>query len=207
MAASVFLASTLILLYRNKERKMVQRVCPWWLGYLLASPVRRWIAGSQEKLLAPYVNEGMTVLEPGPGMGFFTLSLARLAGPAGRVIAVDVQPKMLDGLRQRAQKSGLLERVETRLAQPDSMRLDDLNGKVDFVLAFAVVHEMPSAERFFAEAAAALKPGGRLLFSEPAGHVTPQLFTAELDAARNAGLLPVSRPLIRRSVSALLRKG
>jgi ubiquinone/menaquinone biosynthesis C-methylase UbiE len=185
---------------------MAERVCPWWLGYLLASPLRRCIAGSPEKLLAPFVKEGMTVLEPGPGMGFFTLPLARLVGPAGRVVALDVQPKMLDGLRQRTQKAGLLPRIETRLAQPDSMRLDDLSGKVDFVLAFAVVHEMPSAERFFAEAAAALKPGGLLLFSEPAGHVTPPLFQTELDAAQKAALLPVSRPQIRRSVSAVLRK-
>ena len=56
---------------------MAERVCPWWLGYLLASPVRRWMAENPESLLAPYVREGMTVLEPGPGMGFFTLPLAR----------------------------------------------------------------------------------------------------------------------------------
>ena len=55
---------------------MAHRVCPWWLGYLLASPLRRLMANPR-KLLAPYVHEGMTVLEPGPGMGFFTLELAR----------------------------------------------------------------------------------------------------------------------------------
>ncbi len=146
---------------------MAERVCPWWIGYLLASPARRWMAGNPENLLEPYVREGMTVLEPGPGMGFFTLPLARLVGPAGRVVAVDIQPKMLNSLQRRARKAGVQERVETRLAKPESMELDDLKGAVDFVLAFAVVHEMPSAGAFFNEAAIALKPGGLLFFAEP----------------------------------------
>jgi hypothetical protein len=60
---------------------MPGRVCPWWLGYLLASPMRRWLE-NPTKLLAPYVQQGMTVLEPGPGMGFFTLEPARLVGQA-----------------------------------------------------------------------------------------------------------------------------
>jgi hypothetical protein len=49
---------------------MAHGVCPWWLGYLLASPLRR-LMMDPRKLLAPYVHEGMTVLEPAPGMGFF----------------------------------------------------------------------------------------------------------------------------------------
>ena len=49
----------------------------------------------------------MTVLEPGPGMGFFTLELARIVGPEGRVVAVDVQPKMVEGLQKRARRAGL----------------------------------------------------------------------------------------------------
>jgi SAM-dependent methyltransferase len=185
---------------------MAERVCPWWIGYLLASPIRRWISGNPESLLAPYIREGMTVLEPGPGMGFFTLPLAVLAGPRGRIVAVDIQSKMLDGLRRRAQKAGLLPRIETRLAQPDSLGLDDLKGAVDFVLAFAMVHEMPSVEAFFAQAAATLRPGGFLLLAEPSGHITPEKFAAELEAAHKAGLEPVSRPEIRRSLSAVLRK-
>jgi SAM-dependent methyltransferase len=87
------------------------------------------------------------------------------------------------------------------------MRLDDLKGTVDFVLAFAMVHEMPSAEAFFLEAAAALKPGGLLLLAEPAGHVDAEKFQKELDAARAAGLEVVERPAIRRSLAAVLRKG
>lgn len=84
---------------------MAHRVCPWWLGYWLACPLRQY-RQDPSKILAPYVREGMTVLEPGPGMGFFTLELARLVGATGRVVAVDIQRKMID-LKRRAAKAGL----------------------------------------------------------------------------------------------------
>jgi ubiquinone/menaquinone biosynthesis C-methylase UbiE len=149
----------------------------------------------------------MTVLEPGPGMGFFTLELARRVGDGGRVVAVDIQPRMLSALERRAAKAGLRNRVQTRLARPDSMGLSDLAGRVDFALAFAVVHEMPDAGLFFRELRATLKPGVATLLVEPAGHVTTGKFQEELAAAADAGLVVVERPNLRGSHVALLRKG
>jgi len=184
---------------------MPHSVCPWWLGYFLASPLR----GLQYKpaqILAPYVREGMTVLEPGPGMGFFTLELARRVGPAGRVVAVDIQPKMLAGLKRRAARAGLLARLEIRQVKPDSLEIADLAGAIDFVLAFAVVHELPSVHSFFRQVAQAMKPGARLLLGEPAGHVKPALFQAELESAALAGLAVTERPVIRRSLSVVLTR-
>jgi len=184
---------------------MAERVCPWWLGYVLASPLRRAFQ-NPTRILAPYVHAGMTVVEPGPGMGFFTLDLARLVGPSGHVVAVDIQSRMLDALRRRAAKAGLAERVTTRLAEPGSLALGDLAGQADFVLAFAVVHELPSAAAFFAEAAASLRPGGALLLAEPAGHVSADAFADELHAAAAAGLAAQQRPSVRNSHAALLIK-
>lgn len=184
---------------------MGHRICPWWLGYILASPLRR-LMQDPAAIVSPYVREGMTVLEPGPGMGFFTLELARRVGPNGRVIAVDVQPRMIAGLERRLAKAGLAVRVDARLASEDSMGLQDFAGKVDFALAMAVVHEMPSASRLFAEAAAAMKPGATLLLGEPSGHVKPEMFAEELRAAAEAGFTVAERPTVRRSQAALLRK-
>ena len=93
-------------------------VCPWWVGYILASPIRK-LVQDPARMLKPFVRVGMTVLEPGPGMGFFTLELARLVGPEGRVIAVDVQPQMIAGLRRRAERAGLIDRIDIRLAGDD----------------------------------------------------------------------------------------
>lgn len=185
--------------------EMSKRVCPWWLGYLLASPLRR-LMYKPEPILAPYVKTGMTVLEPGPGMGFFTLEIARQVGPSGRVVAVDVQPKMIAGLKRRAAKAGFLDRIDARVASADSLGINDLAGRVDFTLAFAMVHEMPAAAPFFVQAAAASKPGARLLLAEPAGHVADALFEEELRDAGQAGFVVLERPSIARSHAALLEK-
>lgn len=184
---------------------MSHRVCPWWLGYFLACPLRRFMQ-DPAKLLAPYVRPGMTVLEPGPGMGFFTLDLARLVGPTGCVVTVDIQPKMLAALKRRLAKAGLLARVDLRLAASESMGIGHLAGKVDFTLAFALVHEMPSTQTFFNEVAAASKPGATVLLAEPSGHVKNGDFDAELHAAAQAGFNVVERPVIKRSHAAVLKK-
>jgi len=178
-------------------------VCPWWLGYIIAGPWRK-LWQDPRTILHPLLAEGMTALEPGPGMGFFTLEMARLVGPTGRVVAVDVQPRMLDVLRRRARKVALLDRIDVRLAQGAGMGIDDLEGRVDFVLAFAVVHELPDAGRFFAEARHAMKPGGRLLLSEPRMHVSEAAFTATLQLAERAALVVEDRPAIAMSRSAAL---
>lgn len=184
---------------------MAHRVCPWWLGYLLASPLRRWLQ-DPGAIVGPYVSERMTVLEPGPGMGFFTLELARRVGLRGRVIAIDVQPKMLEVLARRAGKSGLAERIQARQPQGDHLGIDDCLGKVDFALAFAVVHEVPQPRMFLADIYRALRPDGKLLLAEPAGHVSSKEFGATLALAKEVGFALESRPTLRRSHAAMLVK-
>jgi len=184
---------------------MGHRICPWWLGYVLASPVRR-LLQDPGSIVEPYVREGMTVLEPGPGMGFFTLELARRVGPNGRVVAVDVQSRMIAGLKRRLAKAGLSQRVDARVTTGDSLGLADLHSAVDFTLAMAMVHETPGASWFFRQVAEAMKPGASLLLAEPSGHVTEESFQAEIDAAIAAGFALTDRPAVRRSQAALLTR-
>jgi tRNA A58 N-methylase Trm61 len=181
---------------------VAQQVCPWWFGYVLASPVRRLFLNPR-KVLAPHVREGMTVLEPGPGMGFFTLDLARMVGATGRVIVVEIQEKMLEGLRRRTARARLADRIVFRLGSEQSMGLGDLAGTVDLTFANAVVHEMPSAASFFREVAAVSKPRARVVLREPRGHVSAQAFAAEVEAARAAGFERVSGS----GLSAVLERG
>lgn len=184
---------------------MSHKVCPWWLGYFLANPLRR-LMHDPAAILGPFVTGGMVVLEPGPGMGFFTLELARLVGPRGKVVAVEVQARMLRELRRRAAKAGLLDRIDARQGPGDRMGLDDLEGRVDFILAFAVVHELPDAERFFGEASSVLKPGCRLLLAEPSRHVSEQEFAATLRIAGQNGFRTGPHRPIPWSRSAVLVK-
>jgi SAM-dependent methyltransferase len=184
---------------------MAHFVCPWWLGYFLTSPLRRRLYDPRT-ILTPFLREGMIVFEPGPGMGFFTIEIARMIGPKGKVIAVDIQPKMLEALERKAGRAGLADRIAARLALPDRMGIDEYNGRVDFVLAFAMVHELPNAGEFFREAFQALAPGGKMLFSEPVHHVSVKKFEESIKFAEELGFKTLSRPAIRSNLSAVLEK-
>ena len=157
-------------------------------------------------ILAPYVKQGMTVLDFGSAMGFFSIPLAQMVGPAGKVICVDMQEKMLARLKKRAQKAGVSAQIETRLCTQNSFGLEPLAGKIDFVLLFAVVHEVPAREALFAALASVLKAGANLLVAEPKGHVSAENFARTLAIAKEQGFVEASTPQISRSHAVLLQR-
>jgi cyclopropane fatty-acyl-phospholipid synthase-like methyltransferase len=140
-------------------------LCPVWVGYVLACPVRK-LLQNPNRILKPYVNEAMTVADIGCAMGFFSLPLAKMVGPNGKVICVDIQEKMIRKLEKRARKAGLSDRIKTIVCDDKSLGLDDFKGKIDFALAIGVVHEVGDSVRFFSEVCEAMKPAGRLLMAE-----------------------------------------
>jgi ubiquinone/menaquinone biosynthesis C-methylase UbiE len=176
-----------------------------WVGYLLASPIRRWFH-DPEKILGPHVSAGMTALDVGPGMGFFSIPLARMVGPGGRVICVDVQQAMLDKLEKRARARGVSDRIDARLCEGGSFGISDLDDRVDFALAFAVIHEMRGAGPFFDVAFRALRAGGKLLVVEPKNHVSIEAFAGTARIAAGAGFADAEPPRISRSHVLLLEK-
>lgn len=148
----------------------------------------------------------MTVLEPGCGMGYFTLPIARMTGPAGKVIAVDLQPKMIDGLVRRARRAALLERIEAVACADGDLGLAARPGAVDLAVVIHVLHEVRDRPQFLGQLHDALRPGGRMLVLEPKGHVSREALDAELALALRAGFRPAGVPLHRRSHGALLEK-
>lgn len=190
----------------DNAKESAHRVCPWWLGYFLTSPVRK-LMHDPRTILAPYVQQGMTVLDFGSAMGFFSIPLAQMVGPAGKVICVDMQEKMLARLRKRAQKARVSAQIETRLCTQDSFGLEPLAGKIDFVLLFAVAHEVPAREALFAALAAVLKGGANLLVAEPQGHVSAEDFARTLAVAKQHGFAEAGTPQISRSHAVLLKQG
>ena len=185
---------------------MSGHVCPSWLGYLLLNPLRRMIENPRE-ILGPFIQKGMTVLEPGPGMGYFTLPLAQMVGEGGRVIAVDIQPQMLAALEKRARRAGLGDRIHTRPAQPEKMGIEDFRDRIDFAAAIHMIHELKNPGSFFSEVHAALKTGGKLLVIEPRGHVGSDAFQKTIESAVSCGFQKIAIPHKIRGRAALFSRG
>ena len=186
----------------EKLQRTNNRVCPWWLCYSFDNPLRR-IFHKPEPLLAPYVKPGMIAVDIGCGMGYFTLGLAKLAGPGGRVIAVDLQQQMLDALERRARRAGVADRIVLHRCRPDSLGVE---GPVDFALVFWMAHEVPDKPRFFRELFTLLKTGGRLLLVEPKFHVTLRSLERTLAVCREAGFRALEEPAIALSHAVLMGK-
>jgi ubiquinone/menaquinone biosynthesis C-methylase UbiE len=165
---------------------MEKTECPRWFGYFLINPFRRFLE-DPKRMLGPLVREGMTVLEPGCGMGYFSLPLARMVGKQGKVVAVEIQPRMLAVLERRARRAHLLDRIELRLARGAGLGVEDFAGRVDFAAALHMVHEVPDQERFFSEVRDCLKPGGKLLFIEPRHRVPQEQFETSVALAEKIG--------------------
>lgn len=168
-------------------------VCPWQAGNLLSISARR-LVHNPERILRPHITAGMTVMDVGCGMGYFTIPMARMVGGRGKVIAADLQPEMLDGMLINAEKSGVKSRIEPRLCGKNSMNIGDLSGKINFAILFMMLHEVPDRERLVREVCDALEPGGKVLFAEPMGHVAKQSFERSLQMMRQTGLV-VAEPL------------
>ncbi len=177
---------------------MPKETCPVWAGYLLSNPLRKLIHNPQ-KILKPYVKEGMKVLDIGCAMGFFSLPLAELIGANGKVICVDIQEKMMEVLERRAKKAGLLDRIETRIGSDNSLNIDDLKEQIDFALAFAVVHEVDDPDKLFSEVYEVMKPSGKLFIAEPVFHVPRKDFNESVSVAEKKGFKLIYRPHIRMS--------
>jgi ubiquinone/menaquinone biosynthesis C-methylase UbiE len=186
----------------DKISDINNRVCPWWLCHSFDNPLRRLIH-NPERMLKRYVQAGMTVVDIGCGMGYFTLGMARLAGPGGKVVAVDLQQEMLSALDRRAQKAGLSDRIVLHRCRQDRLGVE---VKADFVLCFWMAHEVPDKPRFFSEIISLLKPNGRLLLVEPRIHVSRNSFDQTLKACRESGFRDLDKPAIALSRAVLMEK-
>ena len=184
---------------------MSEHVCPVWIGYLLASPIRK-LFHNPQKILGPIVQPGMTVLDVGSAMGFFSIPAAEMVGSEGRVICADCQPRMLEKLTQRARTAGVESQIETHACSTSSLGLEELEGQVDVARAVAMVHEAPDPERLLTEIFNTLKPGGLLLVAEPKGHVTDAQIKETLQITESLGLQIIERPSVRRTFSFVMQR-
>jgi ubiquinone/menaquinone biosynthesis C-methylase UbiE len=176
-------------------------VCPHKFVFMLDNRIRRLIQNPQ-KILDGYINPGDTAMDVGCGPGFFTIDMAKMVGPGGRVIAVDLQPEMLASTLKKAVRKGVAGQIVTHRCAADCIGFDQ---KVDFILAYYMVHETPDSPAFFKEAKTMLNEGGRMLVVEPRMHVSKNAFDAMLAEAEKAGFSALDFPRKKGGYSALLK--
>src|SRR3990170_5516470 len=159
---------------------------PEFLANAIDNPLRRRIQPPHEMPRRHGVEPGMTVLEVGPGNGRYTVEAARAVGPAGKVIAVDIEPKMIERVSRRAHEEGVTN-LEAKTASVYDLPFPD--ATFDAVSMIAVISEIPNPERALSEFYRVLKPTGTLAFSE---------LITDPD-------YPLARTLIRRAGTARFR--
>ncbi len=179
------------------------RLCPVEKANSLDSKFRRWLQ-NPEKILFPYVKEGITALDVGCGPGFFTIELAKLVGTNGKVIAVDLQQGMIEKVKGKIKGSELEERIKLVKCETDNLNVSE---KVDFALAFYMVHEVRDKNKFFKQLHNTLKEGGQCLLVEPKMfHVKQKEFETTLLIAQENGFECLPAFKLFASWSALLTK-
>jgi ubiquinone/menaquinone biosynthesis C-methylase UbiE len=197
-----------IQLPRNKcdERNNMQNgkspyVCPAEFAGSLDNSFRRWFHKPQ-KILSPYIMQGMSVLDLGCGPGVFTVELAKLVGESGKVVAADLQDGMLEIVGKKVKGTALAKIVSLHKCQENSIGIID---KVDFVLAFWMVHEVPDHIKLFEELKSILKPDGWLYIIEPKFHVHRSAFIKMSNGLISSGFRIVERPKVFFSRAILLK--
>lgn len=109
------------------------------------------------------IARGSVVADIGAGVGYLSWRLAERVGPAGKVYANDIQPEMLDLLRQNMRQRHL-SNVEPVLGEADDPKLPQ--GHLDLVLMVDVYHEFSQPQKMLRHIRQALKPDGRMVLLE-----------------------------------------
>jgi len=161
-----------------------KRVCPVEQAGILDNTFRKWVH-NPKKILKDYIKEGMVVLDIGCGSGFFSREIAKKVGESGKVIAVDLQEGMLQKLKEKIKGSNIEKRIKLHKCEKDKIGVLE---KVDFVLVFYMLHEVPNKVNFFKEIKSILKPKGKIFIIEPKFHVSNKSFEDSINIAKKQGL-------------------
>lgn len=185
---------------QNKTSK--HDVCSHSHSFVLDNFFRR-LFQNPGKIVGDYIKEGDTVIDLGCGPGYFTLDMARMAGPSGKIHAVDLQPEMLEKAARKAEREKLQNRIIFHPCAQDKIGLSE-TIKADFILAYYMVHETPDHLKFLTEVKNHLKDNGKFLLVEPKFHVTKKHFARIKDICETIGYRILGSPLKKGGHSLLL---
>ncbi len=205
--AKVFIEEGLSIakeLYCSVLLDRAPHVCSIKIASILDNKIRTYLQNPQ-RILEPYIKEGMTVLDMGCGTGFFSIELAEMVGDFGQVIAADLQEEMLQKLRNKIKGTKAEKRIKLHKCEQDKIGVSE---HVDFVFACYMVHEVPNKKGFFSEIKSILTQKGLFFIIEPKWfHVSKKAFEETIKTAREIGFEPTEKPKVLLSQSVILRKG
>ncbi len=141
----------------NKNNNI--RICPVEHAGVLDFSLRKFLH-NPNKILSPYISEGMKVLDLGCGPGFFSIEIAKMVGDSGKVIAADLQEGMLDIVKEKIKNTKYQKNVQLHQCQKDKINLSE---KVDLILIFYMLHEVPDQIKFLKEVKDLLKRDGKVI--------------------------------------------
>jgi len=143
--------------------RQIAGVMGWQGADWLNRPEREKEENPEGALDALGIKPGMVVADVGAGTGYMSLRLAKRVGPSGKVYANDLQPEMLNLLRENARKAGLAN-IETVQGEESDPKLP--LGRMDLILLVDVYHEFSKPREMIDKLREALKPDGRLVLLE-----------------------------------------
>ncbi|MEW6717455.1 MAG: class I SAM-dependent methyltransferase [Chloroflexota bacterium] len=144
-------------------RRFYKFPMPEFMANLIDNPLRRKIQPPYQTAIRHGIEPGMTVLDVGPGNGTYTLAAARRVGDKGKIVAVDIEPRMIERVLRRAEAEKVTN-IETRIANVKDLPFED--GLFDVVYMIAVIGEIPGPEEAIQELHRVLKSTGTLVISE-----------------------------------------
>lgn len=158
----------------GKEKQQKGQIKSKWSDWLFLrrppaflDPIRR-LFEPPRKLIEPYVKNGQVVADLGCGSGYYTLALAKLVGPKGKVYAVDLGKNCIRALEKKTQKGGYRNIEAYASSASDVSFIKDRS--VDFVLANGLLCSMSDHRQLAVnEIKRILKPKGQAYLSLGAG--------------------------------------
>lgn len=177
-------------------------ICPVEYAGILDNFVRKWIQNPRG-IMRPYIQDNMTVLDFGCGPGFFSIEIAKMLSRSGTVIAADVQEGMLDIIRKKIEGTDYEKTIVMHKCEEQKI---GLTKKVDLVLAFYSIHEMPYREILLKELITTIKSGGQLFIVEPKFHVSEKSFLAIIESLNKLGFEVTKKPQVFFSRAVIMQK-
>lgn len=158
----VLLLSSYALLRFRRSRSAIP--IPSFLTTLIDHPLRhRFVQPPEETSRRHGIQPGMRVLEVGPGRGTYSIAAAKAAGENGQVVAIDIEPRLVDRLKRRTFKEGVIN-LEVQVGDACNLNFD--KEEFDLVFMIAVFGEIPHPDRALREFHRVLRWGGILAISE-----------------------------------------